>query len=121
VSGHNQTLGRWGETRAAQYLQARGYRILGRNLRTPYGEIDILAQQDLQLVFVEVKTRHTRTYGPPEVAITPRKQAHIVAAAEHYLQEHPELPAIWRVDVVAIYRPNRDLPPEITHFENVLS
>ncbi len=119
--GRNQTLGRWGEETAARYLTARGYRILERNLRTPYGEIDLLARQGGQLVFVEVKTRTSRAFGYPEEAVTPRKQAHLLSAAQHYLQMHPEQPADWRVDVVAVYRPAADLPPEITHFENILA
>ncbi len=119
--GRNQVLGRWGEEAAARYLAARGFRILGRNLRTPYGEIDLLARQGGQLVFVEVKTRTSRAFGYPEEAVTARKQAHLLAAAQHYLQAHPELPADWRVDVVAVYRPAADLPPEITHFENILA
>lgn len=116
-----QALGRWGEAEAARYLTARGYRILGRNLRTPYGEIDILAQQSDQLVFVEVKTRTSRTFGNPEEAVTPRKQEHLLASALYYLQENPDLPSDWRVDVLAIYCPAPGLPPEITHFENILT
>jgi putative endonuclease len=119
--GRNQAVGRWGESEAARYLTARGYRILERNLRTPYGEIDILARQGGQLVFVEVKTRTSRAFGNPEEAVTARKQEHLLASARHYLQENPNLPADWRVDVIAIYRPSPGLPPEITHFENILS
>ena len=119
--GRNQTLGRWGEETAARYLTARGYRILERNLRTPYGEIDLVARQGGQLVFVEVKTRTSHAFGYPEEAVTRRKQAHLLAAARHYLQDHPEQFADWRVDVVAVYRPAADLPPEITHFENILA
>ncbi|GAB4525917.1 MAG: YraN family protein [Anaerolineales bacterium] len=118
---HNQSVGRWGEARAAEYLSACGYHILGRNLRTPYGEIDLLAQQGGQLVFVEVKTRTSRAFGNPEEAVTARKREHLLAAAQHYLQEHPALPADWRVDVIAIYRPESGLPPEVTHFENILT
>ncbi len=116
-----QALGRWGEARAAAYLEARGYRILARNQRTPYGELDLIALRAGQVVFVEVKTRSGRAFGHPEEAVTPRKQAHLLAAARHYLQSHPALPADWRVDVVAVYRPAADLPPEILHFENILS
>ncbi len=119
--GRNQSIGRWGEEEAARYLSARGYRILGRNLRTPYGEIDLLAQQGRQLVFVEVKTRTSRAYGMPEAAVTLRKREHLLASAQHYLQMHPELPPDWRVDVIAIYRPSPALPPEILHFENILT
>ena len=128
-----QNLGRWGEALAAEYLQKRGYTILERNARTPYGEIDLVAQQTLPAlsptdpagglltVFVEVKTRRTSTYGMPEASVTPRKQAHMLASAQAYLQAHPELPGNWRIDVLAIQRIHPNQAPVILHFENALN
>ena len=117
-----QSLGRWGEDLAARYLAEQGYTILARNLRTPYGEIDLLVRQDRTTVFVEVKTRSTPTFGPPEVSVTPRKQAHILASAHHYIQEHPEMDGDdWRIDVLAIQRAKTNTPPQITHFQNAFS
>jgi putative endonuclease len=123
----NQRLGRWGEGVAADYLTSHGYLILERNARTPYGEIDIVAQLSSsnapltpQVVFVEVKTRSTTTFGPPEISITRRKQEHMLAAAQYYLQQHPQLSGDWRIDVLAIEQPRQDQPPVITHFENVM-
>ncbi len=115
-----QRLARQGEDWAARYLQARGYRILGRNVRTPYGEIDIVAQDGDQVVFVEVKTRTTRAFGWPEDAITPRKLAHMLAAAEHYLAEHdPQAQWSWRLDVLALYWPDPSQPPQVRHWTDV--
>jgi len=115
---HNQKIGRWGEEVAAYYLQERGYEIVDRNARTPYGEIDLVARHDGATVFMEVKTRTSRRFGLPEEAITPRKQAHMLAAAEHYAVEH-EINT-WRVDVLAIEgAPGKT--PLIEHFENILS
>ncbi len=119
MSKARQTLGRWGENLAAQYLQQKGYTILAQNARTAYGEIDLVAQQNEALVFVEVKTRTSAAFGLPEAAITPRKQAHMLAAAQAYLQAQPELDADWRIDVIAIRR-RKNQPPEIVHFENAL-
>ncbi len=120
MTGRRQEIGRWGETLAAKYLSDKGYSILARNLRTPYGEIDLIANNGGTTIFVEVKTRTTASYGYPENAITLRKQAHMVSAAEHYLQEHPELANEWQIDVISIEgSPGR--PPLITHFENALS
>lgn len=128
-----QNLGRWGEALAADYLVKHGYTILERNARTPYGEIDIVAQQSpasifqpdspagLVTVFVEVKTRATRTYGAPEESVTPRKQAHMLAAARSYLQAHPECEGDWRIDVLAIQRIDPNQAPVILHFENALT
>ncbi len=79
----NQSIGRWGEQAAADYLCQHGYTVTGRNVRTPYGEIDLVAEKEGQIVFVEVKTRTGASFGPPEVAVTPRKQAHMQACADH--------------------------------------
>ena len=113
------TLGRWGEQVAADHLIQHGYTILGCNLRTPYGEIDILARQDDMLVFIEVKTRSSGSLGFPEISITPKKFFHMVSAAQAYLLDHPELETAWRIDVISIQRMSLGQPPEIVHFENV--
>ena len=93
---------------------------MARNNRTPFGEIDLIAQQDASLVFVEVKSRGSAEFGFPEEAVTPAKQQHILESAQTYLQEHPEFDGDWRVDVIAISR-TQDGEPEIHHFENAFS
>jgi len=123
LSQSRQELGRWGEAHAANYLQQQGYTVIARNVRTPYGEIDLIVQHvsegETIAVFVEVKTRTSKTFGYPEEAITPRKRLNLVSAAQHYLQEHPDMDMNWRIDVIAIERyPERS--PIINHFENAL-
>lgn len=114
-----QRLGKWGESLAADYLCEQGYTVLERNARSQYGEIDLVASQGDYLVFVEVKTRTSTAFGLPEDSVTSRKQAHLLAAAQAYLQNHPEMEDTWRVDVISIEcRPGQ--PPVITHFENAL-
>jgi putative endonuclease len=112
-------IGRWGEEIAAKYLVGKGYMLLARNVRTPYGEIDLLCQHATQIVFVEVKTRTSSTLGYPEDSVTPRKQAHMLSSAEYYLQAH-ELNEDWQFDVIAVEGVPGGKPPRITHFENVL-
>ena len=128
-----QATGQLGENFAAAYLQQQGDRILARNARTPYGEIDLVAQQEISrlqanphssgqtLVFVEVKTRRSQSFGLPEESITAAKRAHMQAAAQAYLQANPELDGDWRLDVIAV-RLNRqqDQLMEIVHFENII-
>ena len=114
--GHNQKVGRWGEQAAADYLSAKGYEIIAHNVRTPYGEIDLVTQKDDITVFVEVKTRTSRSYGPPEVAVTKIKQQHMLACAEHYTQQH-EIDH-WQIDVVAVEKVNGKA--EIVCFENAI-
>jgi len=120
MSNRRQKIGHWGEQIAAEYLVKKGYRMLATNVRTPYGEIDLLCQRESQIVFVEVKTRTSNTFGYPEDSVTPRKQAHMLSAAEHYLQEH-EIDGDWQCDVIAVEGSPGGKPPRITHFENVLS
>jgi len=112
-----QRIGRWGESVAAEYLEKQGYTVVRQNARTPYGEIDIIAEREGFTIFVEVKTRTTKKFGPPEVAVTPRKQEHMMATAQYYAQQN-EIDH-WQIDVIAVERKN-DSNPEITHFENAL-
>jgi putative endonuclease len=113
----NQSIGRWGEQAAADYLCEHGYEIAGRNIRTPYGEIDLVALQDGITVFIEVKARTSKSFGPPEAAVTPRKRAHMLACAEHYAQQHEV--DHWQIDVIAVEKSQGVV--EIKHFENAVS
>jgi len=115
--GSNQRVGKWGEDIVTAYLTARGYEILARNARTPYGEIDIITRQGDITIFVEVKTLRSSKNFFPEQNVTARKQAHMLACAEHYAMEH----AIdhWQLDVIAV-EGKVGLEPKITHFENAI-
>lgn len=96
-------LARVGEERAAQYLQAHGYTILARNWRKREGELDIVAQDGDALVFVEVKTRRTLTYGVAEESIDERKQAQLTRLALRFLDENPQIQfRECRFDVVVV-------------------
>jgi putative endonuclease len=114
---HNQRIGKWGEETAAEYLVQKGCEIVGRNVRTPYGEIDIVARQGDTIIFVEVKTRTSNTMGLPEESITPRKREHMIACAEHYAAEH-EIDN-WQIDVISI-EGKPGIEPVITYFENAI-
>lgn len=120
MTSGKRSLGQWGEEIGSNYLKDKGYAILGRNLRTPHGEIDILAEKDNALIFVEVKTRSSNRFGFPEFAVNPRKQAHMLSAAESYFQQHPDCPETWQFDILAITC-QEGSPALIEHFENVIS
>ncbi len=93
--------GRWGEGLAAWWLRLKGYRILARDLRTPVGEIDIVARRGRVLALVEVKLR-PRAAAALE-AISPRQQQRIVRAAGAFLQRHRKLAELdLRFDTVVI-------------------
>ena len=76
------------ESRAAVYLMAKGYRILAKRFRTPYGEIDIVARRRNLVAFIEVKAR--ATLDEAAFAVTPRQQGRIIDAAQAWLAAHPE-------------------------------
>lgn len=95
-------LGRWGEEAAAGFLRRQGMKILERNLRTPVGEIDLIARQGPYLVFVEVKTRRSDAFGAPQEAVGPVKQRQIVRAAQWYLGSGKGKGLQPRFDVVAV-------------------
>ncbi len=80
----------------------KGYHILERNFRCRHGEIDLVAEDEHDLVFVEVKTRRGTAYGLPEDALTPSKRRKIVEVASHYLDLHTSSERSWRIDVVAV-------------------
>jgi putative endonuclease len=117
---HNRRVGAWGENLATNYLIDKGYEILARNVRTEAGEIDLIARKDGLLVFVEVKTRQGKQFGPPEEAITPVKQQRMADSAELWLAAHPEETGDWQLDVIAIYQPPGNAQPEILHLEGEL-
>jgi len=77
-------------------------RVLFRQHRTPFGEIDLICLDHESYVFVEVKTRRTPIYGPPQASITPRKFRHMAAAAQIFLAERGWHARPWRLDVMAI-------------------
>jgi putative endonuclease len=115
---HNQQVGRWGEEAAVIFLQQRGYEVLARNSRTPYGEIDIIATQGMVTIFVEVKTLTSSKNFFPEHNVTARKREHMLACAECYAAEN----AIdhWQIDVIAV-EGKQGMEPKITHFENAVT
>ena len=114
-------LGRRGEELASGYLRSAGCGILAANYRCPWGEIDLVAQDGEELAFVEVRTRRTPSFGPPQESITLRKAERMVAAAQHYLQNHSppnggvDIP--WRIDLVSISLTGGAGSPQIDHIK----
>jgi len=112
-------MGKHGENLALRYLQDKGYALVTTNWRCPHGEIDIIARDGDELVFVEVRTRRASTTEPAFESITTRKQARLVWLAEAYLNAHSLENARWRIDLIAIAIPHRG-QPIIEHLENGL-
>jgi putative endonuclease len=117
MTKHNQQVGKWGEETASKWLKEHGYIVLGQNIRTPYGEIDIIAQKENVTIFIEVKALTSSKNFFPEHQITARKREHMLNAAEHYATENKI--DQWQVDVIAI-EGKQMTKPKITHFENAI-
>jgi putative endonuclease len=102
---------------AADYLVRAGLQIIERQYSSKMGEIDLIAMDGREVVFVEVKARKTAEFGYPEEAVTPSKLRKIGNTAMGYLRRHGLESADYRIDVVAIEF-NID-PPRITHIKGV--
>ena len=109
-------LGAWGEEQAAQYLRRQGVKILHTNYRTPVGEIDIIARQGKNLLFVEVKTRRSTVCGVPAEAVGPTKQRQIIRTAEWFLLQKKSIRLQPRFDVVSVLVSGKQV--NIEHIEN---
>jgi putative endonuclease len=95
-------LGARGEELAGKYLRRAGYRLLIRNFRCRFGEIDLIAEEGGCLVFVEVKTRSSAGFGHPLEAVDRRKQGQLIRAARIYLSEQAAEERFCRFDVVSV-------------------
>lgn len=118
-SRSRQASGRAAEAFVAAALEAQGYCIRARNWRSPFGEIDLIAEGHGWLVFVEVRARRGDRFGTPEESVGPRKRRRLLQTALAYLAglEGPE-PA-WRIDLAAVTLDARGRPVAVAFFENI--
>ncbi|PKL82145.1 MAG: YraN family protein, partial [Ignavibacteriae bacterium HGW-Ignavibacteriae-3] len=117
MSENRRNTGNYGEDLACEFLLDLGYEIIERNYLYNHGEIDIIAVENDQLVFVEVKYRKNLEYGPPELSISKTKQKVIKRTAEAYLFEREIKDQPCRIDFIAILH-LKDEKPVINHFKN---
>ena len=120
LKGSRKRLGDAGEEIAARELIRRGYQVRERNWRSVEGELDIVAELGQTLVFVEVRTRRGDRFGSPEESVTPAKRAHLIAAAQSYLQAHSLQDRDWRIDVVAVEMSERGRLERVDVIENAI-
>ena len=109
--------GIWGEELAIASLREKGYAILERDWHSGHRDIDIIAQKDGIIVFVEVKTRTSRDFIEPIKAVNPQKQHNLLLAINHYLQ-YKHISSAYRFDVITIVGTPGCLTPEIEHIED---
>lgn len=96
--------GKEGEDTAEKYLLKNGYEILERNFNCRQGEIDIIAKENDEIVFIEVKTRRNKKYGEPIEAVTHIKIKHLIRSIEYYLYIKDLEDSFIRIDVIEIYQ-----------------
>ena len=99
---YKKLLGRAGELKAAEYLKKKGYKVLQTNYKTHLGEIDIIAEQQSEIVFVEVKTRTSEDFGLPSEAVNAKKIEKYYKVATEYLVRTKKTDSPCRFDVIEI-------------------
>ena len=95
-------LGKLGEEMAGRFLLEQGYQILTTNYRCPQGEVDIVARDGEEVVFVEVRTRRSQGFGTPQESLTRPKMRRLVATCQDYLQGYGGADTNWRIDLVSV-------------------
>lgn len=113
-------LGQYGETIAAQFLERRGFIIVFRNFQTRWGEIDLVAEKDGHLHFVEVKTRSGIDYGAGEEAIGRFKIQRLFGAAKMYIAKFQPKEKSYQIDSVSVLLNSADKTAKIRYFESIL-
>ncbi len=109
-------LGKEGENIACKYLCNEGYKLIMRNFRCRQGEIDIIAKDKNELVFIEVKTRTNLSFGTPAVAVHRQKQKHIFKATKYFIYKNKLENSCIRFDVIEIYKKEKYI---INHLKNI--
>ena len=117
-------LGQWGERQARLYLEAEGYGIAATNFRCRAGEIDIVAIEGEELVFVEVKTWRNDAFGRAEESISPVRAERLVEVAEEFLQSRSAFPydseTPWRIDLVCVNLDGRGKLLNVNHIRHAV-
>ena len=97
-----QKFGKAGEEAAVAFLKKKGYRIVQKNFKTAVGEIDIIAENDKAVIFIEVKTRFGGQFGHPSLAVSPHKQKKLVQTEESFLVRYKIKDRDMRFDVLSV-------------------
>lgn len=119
---NTKLIGRWGEAQAADYLRKKGYKITASGYRTRFGEIDLIAEDRKNLVFVEVKTRKNNKFAEARDYVGYTKQGRLIETAKMYLAQY-ETKKQPRFDVIEVYAPDgaETVSPRINHIENAFT
>lgn len=108
---HNRELGKEGEKKARKYLAAHGWKIIAKNYKNPFGEIDIIARKGDVLAFIEVKTRLSDVFGLPSEAVDEKRKRRYISGAKYFLL-NKNVDMCVRFDIIEVFM------GEINHIEN---
>lgn len=114
IKGEKRRLGFFGEGRAVRYLKKNGYKIVARNYRTPFGEVDIVASKGDCLAFVEVKARSGDLFGRPNEAVRRDRQRRYIDSARYFFTGR-EVDCVVRFDIIEV------MGKKINHIENAFT
>jgi putative endonuclease len=117
---NKKTVGDLGEKIAVDSLKKQGFKIIEKNYRCKNGEIDIIAEANKSLVFVEVRTKTNGEFGTPEESITANKKEKIVNSVFSYLNSHSCLSRNWRIDFIGIELTHDGQVKRLNHIENAI-
>ena len=115
---YNKAIGAYGETIARDFLTTNGYKILDMNYRNRYGEIDIICKNNNIIIFCEIKSRYTDTFGSPIESITYYKQRQIIKLSEIYLLYKKYQNYNVRYDVIEIIFNNKNASFKLNHLKD---
>ncbi len=122
INSARKKLGNFGEAIAGDYLAEKNYKIITRNYRCRYGEIDIIAEKDGVLVFVEVKTRTNKSFGPVISQISQKKINRIYKTAEYYIGKFLKTDKDCRIDLIILFTDGVNFENyQIKHIENIFT
>ena len=119
MTSYNRDFGGEGENIAVNYLKNKGYQIIGRNIRSRWGEIDIIVKKQHKLVFIEVKSRRNSTKGEPYEAITFFKKKSLKRAIQYYLLQNKYKDYKLSIDMVAVIFNQSTGLNDVKHYENI--
>ena len=115
---NKKEIGNMGEYIASKYLENLKYEIIKRNYYTRFGEIDIIAKKENEIIFVEVKTRCNNLFGSPAESINNTKKKHIYKSAKYFLYKTKQEKSFTRVDVIEIYIIDKEI--RIKHLKQIM-
>lgn len=120
MTNYRQQVGRFGEKLARQFLKRRGYQIITTNYYTRWGEIDLIAQKNERLFFIEVKTRLTNKFGWPEEAVTKTKLDKLIKTAKKYIWDNKLTNPDAQIDIISVEINRTQKRAKIKHWPNII-